>query len=92
MYSDIITASHLADSDNFQYVTGAVTIEDNAWIGAHAIILNDSVIRARSVIGAGCVFKGTSEPSGIYIGNPAKLIRYRKMENDYEFNYAPFFK
>ncbi|MDL2399197.1 acyltransferase [Rhizobium mayense] len=54
-----------------------VVIEDDVWIGAGAKILGGSHISKGCVIGANSVVKGKTEPHGIYVGAPARLIRRR---------------
>jgi serine acetyltransferase len=52
-----------------------VTIEDNVWIGAHAIILPGVRIGRNSVVGAGSVVTRDVPPDCIVAGNPAKVVR-----------------
>lgn len=54
-----------------------VVIEDDVWIGAGAKILAGSHIARGSVIGAGAVLKAETVAEGIYVGNPARLLRQR---------------
>lgn len=54
-----------------------IVIEDDVWIGAGAKILGGTVVARGCVIGASAVVKGTTEPYGIYVGNPARLLKYR---------------
>lgn len=86
----IITATHTTDAQ-FSYRRGPVQIAHHVWLGARSIVLNDSVLAEHSIIGAGCVFKGVSEAGGVYIGNPAKLLRKDAHPEDYRLDYRPFF-
>jgi len=54
-----------------------IVIEDDVWIGAGAKILGGSHISEGCVIGANAVVKGRTEPYGIYVGAPARLIKRR---------------
>jgi Acetyltransferase (isoleucine patch superfamily) len=54
-----------------------IEIGDDVWIGAGAKILGGSQIAKGCVIGANAVVKGKTEPYGIYVGNPARLIKRR---------------
>lgn len=55
-----------------------VTIEDDVWIGARAIILPGATISKGSVVAAGAVVPGKVFPQNAVIGgNPAKVIKYR---------------
>ena len=92
IYTKILTASHLKDSDDFQYVTGRVIIENKVWVGIGAIILMSSRIREKAIIGAGAVFNGDSVEKGIYFGIPARLSKQREIGDEYKIEYTAFFR
>ena len=52
-----------------------VSIADNVWIGAGAIILPGVSIATGAVIGAGSVVNKDVQTNCLYAGNPAKKIR-----------------
>ena len=57
-------------------VTGsAIEIQDGCWIGAGAIIFPGVTISRGCVVGAGAIVTKSTEPNGLYAGNPARLIR-----------------
>lgn len=88
----ICSATHKIDSDIFEYITKSVSIEDNVWIGTGAVILENSLLRELTIIGAGCVFKGSSDAQGVYIGNPAQKIKLRKLATKYCIDFHPYFR
>lgn len=53
----------------------AIAIGDGAWIGANAVVLGGVTIAAGSVVGAGAIVTADTEPNGIYVGVPARLLR-----------------
>ena len=53
-----------------------VTIGDDVWIGAGAIILPGVAIGNKAVIGAGSVVTKDVPESCVVAGNPARIIRY----------------
>ena len=74
----ILLSSHSNHSDVSKHVTQRdefVTIEDDVWIGAGAIIMNGVTIGKGSVVGCGSVVTSDVAPYSIVAGNPAKLIR-----------------
>lgn len=92
VYSKFVTASHEVNSETFEYYECTTKIENRAWVGIGAIILNGSIIGQGSVIGAGCVFKGNAAPYTVYVGNPAQEIKKRNHELKYQFDYKPYFR
>jgi acetyltransferase-like isoleucine patch superfamily enzyme len=56
-------------------VFGHVAIEDDAWIGAGAIILPNVTIGEAAVVGAGAVVTKDVPPRTIVVGNPARPLR-----------------
>jgi len=74
----IITEEHAMDTEQrlagLEY-THPVTIGDNVWICAGALILPGVTIGANSVIGAGSVVTKDIPPNSVAVGNPCKVIR-----------------
>lgn len=58
-----------------------ITICDDVWIGAGAIVLNGITIGEGAVVGAGSVVTKNVEPYTIVVGNPAKKIKEIKIGN-----------
>lgn len=54
---------------------GPVTIENDVWIGCHAIILSGVTIGRGAVVGAGSVVTKDVPPNTIVGGNPARVLR-----------------
>lgn len=75
IYSKIITASHTLNSKDFKYQTHKVIIDDYAFLGAQAIVLENSYVGVGCCIGAGAVAKGKYDSDSIYLGNPAKKLQ-----------------
>lgn len=54
-----------------------ISIEDDCWLGAGVKVLDGVSIRRGCVIGANSVLNKSTQPYGIYVGVPAKLLRTR---------------
>lgn len=52
-----------------------VTIADDAWIGAHAIVLRGVTVGEGAVVAAGAVVTKDVPPHSVVAGNPARVIR-----------------
>ncbi len=76
--------NHSIDKDTyilyqgFMPSKGGITMEDDVWIGANAVILDGTYIEQGVVVAAGSVVRGRLEKNGIYGGIPAKKIGERK--------------
>jgi len=57
------------------YVSDAIRIGSNVWIGTHAVILPGVTVGDRAVIGAGSVVTKDVPADSVAVGNPAKIIR-----------------
>lgn len=57
---------------------GGIVIEDDVWIGTHAVILDGVTIGTGSVVGAGAVVTRTVPPFSVVAGVPARVIRQRE--------------
>lgn len=58
-----------------------VTIGDDVWLGANALIMPGVSIGNGAIIAAGAVVTKNVEPYAVVGGNPARVIKYRKEEN-----------
>jgi len=72
---DIKTTINKAGRDVFK----KIIVEDNVWIGHGAIIMHGVTIKTGAIIAAGSVVTKDVGENAIFAGNPAKLIRYRKL-------------
>lgn len=73
------------DTDYDETSGATVNILNDVWIGESVRILSGSQIGNGVVIGAGSVIKGNLLPYGIYVGNPAQLIKMRFQTEIIEF-------
>ncbi len=56
-------------------VFNPITIGGGVWIGADVTILPGVKIADGCVIGAGAVVTKSTQPDGLYVGNPSKRIK-----------------
>jgi maltose O-acetyltransferase len=59
-----------------------VTIEDDVWVGARAVILRGVCVGRGSIVGAGSVVTKSVPPYAIVGGNPAGILMYRFSVDD----------
>lgn len=71
--------THDISSPHFQLVAKEISIQKNSWVAARAFVGPGVTIAEGSVIGGGCVVFQDTEAFGVYIGNPARLIKHRTL-------------
>ena len=71
------TGSHDFAQPTLPLVTAKITVGDDAFIGARALVLPGITIGARSVVGAGSVVTRDVPENVIAAGNPCKVLRPR---------------
>lgn len=77
----IIPQNHRTDEKNYaNKVFKNITIGNNVWIGARAILLNGVNIGDGAVVAAGAVVTKDVPPYTIVGGNPAKIIKKRQIK------------
>ncbi len=64
--------------DLTQIIGGDITIGDNVWIGANAIILPGVNIGSNCVIGAGSIVTHNIPENSVAAGNPARVIKAKE--------------
>lgn len=84
--ANIITASHDVDCANWTQFAKDTQIGKFVWIATGATILPGVSIADYAVIGAGAVVSKSVNEGEIVAGNPAKVVRQRKLT---EFTYSP---
>lgn len=52
-----------------------IVLEDDAWIGAHALVLRGVRVGAAAIVAAGAVVTKDVAPHTIVAGNPARVVR-----------------
>lgn len=81
-YVNINCADHgmeLGEPMRFQKGTyGPVVIEEDCWIGSHAVILKGVTVGTGAVVAAGAVVTGDVPPYAIVAGVPARVIGDRR--------------
>lgn len=75
----VLTATHDVGPSHqrglIEVVGQPVEIQEGCWIGANSTILPGVVVAPGCVIGAGSIVLRSTEPNGVYAGNPARLVR-----------------
>lgn len=59
-----------------------IVIEEDAWIGAGAMIMRGVRIGARSIVGAGAIVTQNVPDDVIVVGNPARIVRHINDSNE----------
>lgn len=82
----LLTGSHSVSDPKWRHVKKPIVIEDYVWIATNAIILPGVRIGVGAVVSAGAVVSKDVGPGEIVVGNPAKPINKKRIE---DLNYNP---
>jgi maltose O-acetyltransferase len=91
-YVRILTCTHTINPDVMRRSGESkdsflpVYIKRGSWIGMGSIILPGVTIAEGCVVGAGSVVVSSTEPNGLYVGNPAKRIKDLPVKSDPQFD------
>jgi len=73
----LCTGTHDIEDPDFQLYAKPIHIGAKAWIAAEAFIGPGVTVHDGAVVGARAVLFKDADPNGVYVGNPAILIRNR---------------
>ncbi len=76
----LLCGNHNFKKPTFDLMVGEITLFDGVWIGAQSIVCPNVKANSHSILSVGSVATKDLEAYAIYQGNPAKLIRKRKLE------------
>lgn len=81
----ILTSNHNYNGTKIPYdeqmISKRVIIEDQVWIGDNVMILGGAILREGCIIQAGSVVVGEIPAMAIAGGNPARVFKYRDLDN-----------
>jgi putative colanic acid biosynthesis acetyltransferase WcaF len=69
------------------YKNEPIVIEDGAWIGANSTVCPGVTVHENAVLTVGSIATKDLENNGIYQGNPAVIIRNRKLKDHESINH-----
>ncbi|WP_316348803.1 acyltransferase [Desulfuromonas acetoxidans] len=74
-YPDNSRLAYHPEAKGLVQKTAPIVVEDDAWIGAHAVIFPGVTVGASAIVAAGAVVRQDVPPKSIVAGVPAKVIR-----------------
>ncbi len=75
----LLTGNHDYTSPSFNLIVKEIVLGDGAWVGARSVVCPGVTCGSHAVLSAGSVATGDLEPYKIYQGNPACIVRERKI-------------
>ncbi|MDX1383794.1 MAG: acyltransferase [Thermoanaerobaculia bacterium] len=87
--TQILAVDHVVDDPDRSFVeqgirARGIVIEDDVWLGAGAIVTDGVKIGRGAVVGAGAVVTRDVAPHTVVAGNPARVVRDLRGEEDRE--------
>jgi galactoside O-acetyltransferase len=89
--SNILSAGHNYSDptntiQNQRLSYGKIIIKKDVWIGASCVLLQGITIGEGAVIGAGSVVTRDIPSMAVAVGNPAKVVKFRSLNNNFAIN------
>jgi acetyltransferase-like isoleucine patch superfamily enzyme len=72
-----VTHDHRVEDMFNSLVTAPIVLEDNVWVGTHAVILPGVTIGRGAVVAAGCVVTKDVPARAIVAGVPGRIVSHR---------------
>jgi len=76
----LLTGNHDYTISSFDYRNAAIHIEEGVWIGGKAVVCPGVICKSHSILTVGSIATKNLDEYSIYQGNPAVVIRKRKMK------------
>lgn len=73
----LLTGNHNYKTSDFKLMTGEITIENGAWIGAKSVVCPGVQVQSHAILSVASVATHHLKAYGIYQGNPAQKIKDR---------------
>jgi len=73
----LLCGNHNYRKETFDLITGPITIEDGAWIGAKTVVCPGVCCKSHSVLSVGSIATKDLEAYSVYQGNPAIKVKNR---------------
>ncbi|MBP0604387.1 WcaF family extracellular polysaccharide biosynthesis acetyltransferase [Aeromonas sanarellii] len=73
----LLTGNHDFTKSTFDLIVSEINIENEAWVGAKAVVCPGVTVGRAAVLTVGSVATKNMDELGIYQGNPAKKIKER---------------
>ncbi|CAN5703466.1 hypothetical protein BH11ARM2_BH11ARM2_06820 [soil metagenome] len=75
----LCTGSHDVEAPSFQLIARPITVKREAWVAAQAFVGPGVTVGEGAVVGARTVVTRDVEPWTVVAGNPARVIKSRKV-------------
>ena len=75
----LLTGNHDYTISSMPYRNAPIVIEDGAWVGAKSVVCPGVIVHENAILTVGSIATKDSVANGVYQGNPAILIRIRKI-------------
>lgn len=77
----LLTGNHNFKVPAFDLITRGITLKEGSWVGARSVVCPGVTLEAFSILTVGSIATSTTEPAGIYQGNPAKWVKKREISS-----------
>jgi len=76
----LLCGNHNYKKETFDLIVRDITLEDGVWVGAKSVVCPGVTMKSHSILTAGSILTKDTEEFGIYQGNPAVMVKQRRIE------------
>lgn len=78
----LCTGTHDITTPHNNLIVKEIEIKDQAWVCAYAKVMPGVIVAEGSVIGMASLLTKDTQAWGVYVGNPAKLLKTREVHGE----------
>ena len=86
----LLTGNHDYTRPDMPYRNKPIIIKSGVWIGAKSVVCPGVTADINSILTVGSIATKNLQSNGIYQGNPAQMVRIRKMQDEVKYNQQLF--
>ena len=76
----LLCGNHNYKKETFDLIVRDITLEDGVWVGAKSVVCPGVTMKSHSILTTGSILTKDTEEFGIYQGNPAVMVKQRRIE------------
>lgn len=77
----LLCGNHNYKKSTFDLIVKGIILEEGSWVGAMSVVCPGVTLKSHAILSVGSIATSDLDAYNIYQGNPAQIVRERKMES-----------